>query len=262
MYRFLSHYYETLFPYRQYVVWKDFARPVIQKSRAVRTLKERGEKPLVVDAGCGTGALAEILAAYYEVIGIDISEEMLDQALKNYPDKGILWVCQDISKMEIGRPAAAVFATTDTLNHMITVNKLNAFFKRAYRTLESGGYLFFDVVTEAFFKFFYEDGSCSFEDFEWGSFFWRCKYRPNTQKAVYDVTCFEKCEGEDALYRRTDEQVTERVWPRTVILEGLEKAGFRNVRLYPDLLYGSQGGSPHDASFDQEKRLYFVCEKP
>lgn len=262
MYQFLSHYYETLFPYRQYVVWKDFARPIIQKSRAVQKFKDRREKTLVVDAGCGTGALADILATYYDVIGIDISEEMLDQALKNYPDKGILWVCQDISKMEVGRPAAAVFATTDTLNHITNLNQLNAFLKRAYRTLESGGYLFFDVVTEAFFKFFYEDGSCSFEDFEWGSFFWRCKYRQSTQKAVYDVTYFEKCEGREDLYRRTDEQITERVWPKTVILEGLEKAGFRNIQLYADLLFGAQGKSLLDPSLNDRDRLYFVCEKP
>ena len=104
MYRFLSHYYEMLFPYRQYVAWKDFARPMLRRSRAVRSFKDRGERPLVIDAGCGTGALADLLATYYDVIGIDISEEMLDQALKNYPDRGILWVRQDIAKMETGRP--------------------------------------------------------------------------------------------------------------------------------------------------------------
>lgn len=77
-----------------------------KKAGRYRSLKIAVKNPLVVDAGCGTGALADILATYYDVIGIDISEEMLDQALKNYPDKGILWVCQDISKMEVGRPAA------------------------------------------------------------------------------------------------------------------------------------------------------------
>ena len=203
MYRFLSHYYEMLFPYRQYVAWKDFARPMLRRSRAVRSFKDRGERPLVIDAGCGTGALADLLATYYDVIGIDISEEMLDQALKNYPDRGILWVRQDIAKMETGRPAAAIFATTDTLNHITVQNQLYAFFRRAYRTLESGGYLFFDVVTEEFFRCFYGDGQCSFEDFEWGSFFWRCEYHQNTQKAVYDITYFEKCEDRE-LYQRTE----------------------------------------------------------
>ena len=108
MYRFLSHYYEMLFPYRQYVAWKDFARPMLRRSRAVRSFKDRGERPLVIDAGCGTGALADLLATYYDVIGIDISEEMLDQALKNYPDRGILWVRQDIAKMETGKTAPSV----------------------------------------------------------------------------------------------------------------------------------------------------------
>ena len=98
MYRFLSHYYEMLFPYRQYVAWKDFARPMLRRSRAVRSFKDRGERPLVIDAGCGTGALADLLATYYDVIGIDISEEMLDQALKNYPDRGIFGSARILQK--------------------------------------------------------------------------------------------------------------------------------------------------------------------
>lgn len=262
MYQFLSRYYEMLFPYKQYVEWKSFARPIIQKSRAVRSCKHRGEKPVVVDAGCGTGTLADLLATYYEVIAIDISADMLDQALKNYPDKGITWVCQDIAKMEIGKAAAAVFATTDTLNHITNLKKLNAFFKRAYHALESGGHLFFDVVTENFFELFYEDGRCSFEDFDWGSFFWSCQYNHGTQKAVYEVSCFEKCAGSETLYRRTDEQITERVWPNAVLLEGLRNAGFRNIELYPDIFPGCSPRSPWETFPGGEDRLYFVCEKP
>lgn len=261
MYRFLSHYYEMLFPYRQYVAWKDFARPMLRRSRAVRSFKDRGERPLVIDAGCGTGALADLLTTYYDVIGIDISEEMLDQALKNYPDRGILWVRQDIAKMETGRPAAAIFATTDTLNHITVQNQLYAFFRRAYRTLESGGYLFFDVVTEEFFRCFYGDGQCSFEDFEWGSFFWRCEYHQNTQKAVYDITYFEKCEDRE-LYQRTDERITERVWPESVLRDGLEQAGFRRIRIFPELLHAGEDDAAAPPCSQGWERLYFVCEKP
>lgn len=262
MYDFISNYYEKLFPYQQYVEWKQFARPFIQKSRAVQAFKSRKEKPLVVDAGCGSGALSNILAVYYDVIGIDISTEMLDQALKNYPDSGVVWLCQDIAQMNIGRKAAAVFATTDTLNHITNLNKLNAFFKRAYESLESGGYLFFDVVLDSFFDLYYKD-TCSFEDFDWGSFFWTCDYNKKTQKAVYQFTCFEKVGRDgDALYRRTDEQITERVWPLNVIMEGLEKAGFRCIQVYADLMSGARAGGIPPRFSDYDERAYYVCEKP
>ena len=46
-------------------------------------LKEYGaESGLVVDLGCGTGAMTEILAGYgYDMIGVDNSEDMLELAM-------------------------------------------------------------------------------------------------------------------------------------------------------------------------------------
>ena len=64
MYNFISHYYDMLFPYDVYVEWKCMTRPIIQKSRAIQCFKERKEKPLVVDAGCGSGAMASLLAVW------------------------------------------------------------------------------------------------------------------------------------------------------------------------------------------------------
>lgn len=251
-----------LFPYRHYVIWKQFARPIIQKSRAHQAFRQRGETPLVVDAGCGTGALADLLATYYDVIGIDLSPEMLDQAAQNYPDKEILWVCQDISKMNTGRKAAAVFAVTDTLNHLTDIRKLKAFLKRAYQSLESGGYLFFDVVTDLFFRTYYDENSCSFEEFDWGSFFWTCDYHEKKQTAVYQISFFEKCGGEDALYRRYDEQITERIWEPEFLQECLREAGFSNVDIYTDIFHGCRAESSVFGLKADGERLYFVCEKP
>ena len=44
-------------------------------------LREYGaESGLILDLGCGTGAMTEILAGYgYDMIGVDNSEEMLEQ---------------------------------------------------------------------------------------------------------------------------------------------------------------------------------------
>lgn len=277
MYNFISQYYDMLFPHVEYIKWKCFARPIIQKSRAIQAFKERKETPLVVDAGCGSGALAEILATYYDVIGIDISPDMLDQAMKKYPEAdNITWVCQDITKMNIGRKAAAIFATTDTLNHITNQNKLFAFFKRAYESLESGGFLFFDVVTANFFKNNYsKKNECSFEDFEWGSFFWTCNFSERTGRVVYDITGFEKVseskntnnadENPGELYLRTDEQINERIWKTDTLREGLTKAGFTSFTVYDNLTspFVLERYMPWLINtLDDYDRLYFICEKP
>ena len=267
MYNFISHYYDMLFPYDVYVEWKCMTRPIIQKSRAIQFFKERKEKPLVVDAGCGSGAMASLLAVYYDVIGIDISSDMLAEAVNTYPEENITWVCQDISKMEIGRKAAAIYATTDTLNHITNKNKLFAFFKRAYESLESGGFLFFDVVMPAFFKKNYSRGECSFEDFDWGSFFWTCDFSPKTGKVLYQITAFEKCQAKpgskEELYRRHDEEISERIWSTSVLREGLIKAGFMNFSVYDNMRHPFEFAFLYpEKTLDDYERLYFVCEKP
>lgn len=263
MYNFISNYYDMLFPHDVYVEWKCFARPIIQKSRAIQAFKERKEKTLVVDAGCGSGELAAILATYYDVIGIDISSDMLAQAVEKHPENNITWVCQDISKMEIGSSAAAIFATTDTLNHITNKNKLFAFFKRAYDTLESGGFLFFDVVMPSFFKNNYSRGECSFEDFDWGSFFWTCEFLERSGKVTYNITAFERCNDKEELYKRYDEEVSERIWSTSVLREGLTKAGFFNFTIYDDLRHPFEFAYLYPGkALDDYDRLYFICEKP
>lgn len=261
MYDTLAKFYQRLSPRLHCVIWKCFARPIIQKSRAVRIFKERKERPLCVDAGCGTGELADMLATYYDVIGIDISPEMLDQAMQNYPERNIMWVQQDISKMNIGkRKAAAIFATTDSLNHILLESKLRAFFKRAYDSLESGGYLFFDVITDRLVDY-YRNGQCAFEDFDWGSFFWTCKFDSNTGKLTYDISCFEKCEGEEDKYIRTDDRITERIWSEGMLFDCLYNAGFKNIQIYGDITCADPTGTNTDMLRKYSERLYYVCEK-
>ena len=64
-------------------------------------LKEQGvTEGLLLDLGCGTGSLTELLAdAGYDMIGVDNSEEMLELALekKEQSGKDILYLCQDMA---------------------------------------------------------------------------------------------------------------------------------------------------------------------
>ncbi len=259
MYDFLARFYKRLEPRGLDSMWSCYARPIIRNSRAAAAFKARKENILCVDAGCGTGGLSRELAGYFDVIGIDISSEMLDEASRDRSGGNIIWVQQDISKMNIGkRKAAAVFAVTDVLNHLLLKSKLDAFFRRAYAALESGGYLFFDVITEGI-SLYYSEDRCAFEDFDWGSFFWTCRYTKNDQKLVYDVSCFEKCEGTEDIYKRTDDTVTERIWPVNVIRESVENAGFRNVQISDSIAYSD---FLKDDRQNKTDRLYFVCEKP
>ena len=80
-------------------------------------LKEQGvTEGLLLDLGCGTGSLTELLAdAGYDMIGVDNSEEMLELALekKEQSGKDILYLCQDMREFELyGTVAASSFPPT------------------------------------------------------------------------------------------------------------------------------------------------------
>ena len=66
----------------------------------VEILKSYGiSEGLVLDLGCGTGSMTELLAAQgYDMIGLDASEEMLELAVEKREKSGrdILYLLQDM----------------------------------------------------------------------------------------------------------------------------------------------------------------------
>ncbi|MEG0108663.1 MAG: class I SAM-dependent methyltransferase, partial [Lachnospiraceae bacterium] len=68
---------------------------------------------LVLDLGCGTGAITQLLAAQgYEMIGVDYSEEMLQIAMDKSKQAGydILYLLQDMREFELYGTVKAVIS--------------------------------------------------------------------------------------------------------------------------------------------------------
>ena len=62
------------------------------------------ERNLVLDLGCGTGTITELLYEKgYDMIGVDSSEEMLQIALDKKFETGsdILYLCQDMRELDL-----------------------------------------------------------------------------------------------------------------------------------------------------------------
>ena len=57
------------------------------------------ERDLVLDLGCGTGNMTQLLASYgYDMIGVDCSEEMLSAAMEKREQENlpVLYLLQDM----------------------------------------------------------------------------------------------------------------------------------------------------------------------
>ena len=86
-------------------------------------LRERGiEDGLVLDLGCGTGTLTELLAQKgYDMIGVDNAEDMLEIALEKKLKSGsdILYLLQDMREFELYGTVAAVVCICDSINYIL-----------------------------------------------------------------------------------------------------------------------------------------------
>ena len=91
------------------------------------------EKNLVVDLGCGTGKLTEIMAGRgYDVMGIDLSEEMLSVAIERR-DKlqhKTMYLCQDMRSFELFGTAGTFVSVGDSINYLLSEEDLKKLFER------------------------------------------------------------------------------------------------------------------------------------
>lgn len=204
-----------------------------KRSRTVKdsSLQNGADVPrstLVLDCACGTGTLTCLLAQRgYDMTGVDISREMLQTASENAAESGldILWLCQDMRKINMYGSYAAVLCMTDSINHLTTEKQLEAFFGRIYHFIDDGGLLIFDFLTPHHFET-NVGNNVFFEDNEGGSCLWTSSYQPKSGICTYDILLYECLEEDSALYTRTEDRIREKAWSPEYITEVLQKKGF------------------------------------
>jgi SAM-dependent methyltransferase len=103
---------------------------------------------LVVDLGCGSGLWArELVKARYRVLGIDISEAMIEIARRRVPEAEFR--VGSLFEADIP-PCVAVTSLGEVLNYLFDPNndrrRLARLFRRVYSALTPGGVFVFDVA--------------------------------------------------------------------------------------------------------------------
>ncbi len=105
---------------------------------------------LVVEAACGTGALARQLAAkgYTDLAGFDNSRPMLAEAFRlsnRYPQIRLFEA--DITTLQLPQPADAIVWTDYSANFALDENQLAAMITQLMQNIRKGGLLIFDIRT-------------------------------------------------------------------------------------------------------------------
>ncbi len=197
---------------------------------------------IVLDLGCGTGNMTEILAGYgYDMIGVDNSEDMLELAMEKRLASGydILYLLQDMREFELYGTVRAVVSVCDSVNYITESEELAEVFRLVNNYLDPGGIFLFDFNTE--YKYREVMGDCTIaEDRGVCSFIWDNCYYEEERINEYDLTFFiredmasgqDEGAGEDdteengALYRKYTETHFQRGYTLEEIRELLSSAG-------------------------------------
>lgn len=195
-------------------------------------LKEEGvTEGLVLDLGCGTGKITRLLSdAGYDMIGVDVSEEMLNIARDNTKEEqGILYLCQDMREFELYGTVKAVVSICDSINYILEEEDLKTVFLLVNNYLDPKGIFIFDLNTIYKYETLLGETTIS-ENREEGSFIWDNYYDADSQVNEYDLTLFIR--EKEGLYRKYEETHYQRGYTLEKIKELLQEAGMEFVTAY------------------------------
>ncbi len=186
---------------------------------------------LVLDLGCGTGSLTELMArSGYDMIGIDNSGEMLQIAMnkRNASGLDILYLLQDMRGFELYGTVKAVISICDSMNYIMEYQELVEVFRLVNNYLDPKGVFIFDLNTEYKYRELLADNTFA-EDREESSFIWNNFYDEEDKVNEYDLTLFVK-EGE--LYRKFEETHYQRAYGLDQIQQAISDGGMEFVAAY------------------------------
>lgn len=187
---------------------------------------------IVLDLGCGTGTLTELLAARgFDMIGVDNSEEMLEIAMEKRTESGrdILYLLQDMREFELYGTVRAVISICDSINYMTEEEELEQVFRLVNNYLDPEGIFVFDFNTVYKYREILGDQTIA-ESREECSFIWDNYYYEEEQINEYELSLFLQEEGN--LYRKYVETHYQKGYELETIKNILEKSGMKFITAY------------------------------
>ncbi|MBR4139474.1 MAG: class I SAM-dependent methyltransferase [Lachnospiraceae bacterium] len=218
-------------------------------------LAEEGIKDgILLDLGCGTGSVTELLAkAGFDMIGIDNSEEMLDIAMEKRYESGldILYLLQDMREFELYGTVKGVVSICDSMNYILDDEDLLDVFKLVHNYLDNDGIFIFDMNTMYKYREILADNTFA-EDREESSFIWENFYDEEEEINQYDLSLF--VQEEDGRYRKYEETHLQRAYEQETVEELLKESGLELLHVYDAFT--------KEEPAEDAQRIYYVCRRP
>ena len=265
--------YDTFMDETPYDVWGDFvsglieeygvSKPCLKDKRggdgssetenSEKALEE--EKNLVVELGCGTGSFTQVLKKKgYDIMGIDMSPEMLDLARKKSAESGldIMYLEQDMRELDLYCTAGTIVSVCDSINYLLEDEDVISTFKLVNNFLFPKGVFIFDFNTLHKYRDVIGDATIA-ENRDDCSFIWDNYYHEEDHINEYDLTIFARAgaDEEDEIFRRSIETHFQRGYTLEEMKSLVEAAGLKFL--------AAIDADTHETPTDESERIYIVA---
>ncbi|MBR1743677.1 MAG: class I SAM-dependent methyltransferase [Lachnospiraceae bacterium] len=206
----------------------------------------------VAELACGTGEITKRLyASGYQVIGLDLSEDMLTIAREKCADE-VLLLYQDMRELELLEPVDAFVCAGDGINYLDSLKEFEQVAKRVSAFLKKDGAFIFDLKTDYYFREIVGNRTIT-DNREDASYIWENSYDEERMRNEYLLTVYELVDDEKDLFVRSDEIHYQQVFSADDIKDVLEKNGFAVEHIY-------EAFSEHEPTGAAE-RIYVVARQ-
>lgn len=256
-YTALAWIYDRLNREIDYEKWADFVEECFRRYSKIPV-------ELMLDLACGTGRMTTVLRSRgYDMIGIDGSADMLNEAFLRSENMDILYLQQDMRDFELYGTVSAVTCCLDSMNYLVEDGDLIRAIRNVRLYLEPGGLFLFDMNTPYKFEHIYGNEAYIFDDelpaetAENGETLppvpvycgWQNSYDKATKRCDFLLSIF--LSWADGKYTRYDEEQEERCYTFDEVKQALEANGFALLGTYGDYDFGEVN--------DKTERWYFVA---
>lgn len=208
---------------------------------------------LVLDLGCGTGSIAVKMAKDgYDMIGLDLSFEMLDVARKKAEKENvdILFLNQDMTDFELYGTVDAIISSMDSINYITEEGDLSKLFKLCHNYLNPDGLFIFDINSEYKLKEILGNNTFTYEE-DNIFYVWQNSFDESQNICCFMLDFFIK--DENGKYDRFSEYQEERVYTQKEIKNAADFAGLTMLGCFGDFDFSK----PEKSS----ERLFYVFKK-
>ncbi len=207
---------------------------------------------IVLDLACGTGGVTFPMSARgYDMIGTDLSVDMLDIARSKKGADKILFLNQAIEKLDLYGSVGAALCMTDGFNYILSdATLIKALTRLRTCFMDKGAVLVFDVSTVDKLKNYHGDKTYVYDKDDI-FYVWENKYYSKKKLSAMTINFFKKT---NKGYRRIVERQLQRARSIDELKTLLTKAGFCNIRIFSSIGFAEET--------EEANRLWIACQNP